>query len=94
MAHSVVLFYGTGGGDFSTSKAAYLGHFAEQDDFEPLANVEDLAAALRKTGRSVDFHVYPGVGHWFFEPDRTQAYNAAAAKLAWERTLAFLRRAI
>ena len=94
LAHSVVLFYGTGGGDFSTSKAAYLGHFAEQDDFEPLANVEDLAAALRKTGRSVDFHVYPGVGHWFFEPDRTQAYNAAAAKLAWERTLAFLRRAI
>jgi dienelactone hydrolase len=29
-------------------------------------------------------------GHWFFEPDRPQAYNQAAASLAWERTLAFL----
>ena len=28
---SVVLFYGTGGGDFSSSRAAYLGHFAEKD---------------------------------------------------------------
>ena len=32
---SVVLFYGTGGGDWSTSRATYLGHFAENDDFEP-----------------------------------------------------------
>ena len=38
------------------------------------------------------FHRYPGTGHWFFEADRTQAYNQAAADLAWERTLAFLKR--
>ena len=35
---SVVLFYGTGAGDFSRSKAAYLGHFAEKDEFEPQAD--------------------------------------------------------
>src|SRR5919108_1912140 len=35
---SVVLFYGTGGSDFSNSKAAYLGHFAEEDEFEPQSN--------------------------------------------------------
>ena len=90
--HSVVLFYGTGGGDFSTSRAAYLGHFAENDPYEPKSSVDELEAALREAGRSVTFYRYPGTGHWFFEPDRTDAYNQTAANLAWERTLAFLKR--
>src|SRR5215470_5758059 len=38
----VVLFYGTGGGDFSRSRAAYLGHFAEHDEYEPASNVDQL----------------------------------------------------
>ena len=90
--HSVVLFYGTGGGDFSQSQATYLGHFAEDDVYEPQANVDELEAALKRVGRPVTFYRYPGAGHWFFEPDRPQAYNQAAAELAWERTLAFLQR--
>jgi carboxymethylenebutenolidase len=89
---SVVLFYGSGGGDFSTSRAAYLGHFAENDPFEPRASVDELEQALRRAGRPVTFYTYSGTGHWFFEADRKQAYNSAAASLAWERTLAFLRR--
>lgn len=88
---SVVLFYGTGGGDFSNSSAAYLGHFAENDEFEPQANVDALEDYLRRAGRPVNFYRYSGAGHWFFEPDRTQAYNEAAASLAWDRTLAFLQ---
>ncbi|RPJ23415.1 MAG: alpha/beta fold hydrolase, partial [Chloroflexi bacterium] len=32
---SVVLFYGSGGVDYSKSRAAYLGHFAGNDEFEP-----------------------------------------------------------
>jgi carboxymethylenebutenolidase len=87
---SVVLFYGTGDGDFSTSRAAYLGHFAENDPYEPQSNIDDLEEALRRAGRPVTFYRYPGTGHWFFEPDRTEAYNQAAASLAWERTLTFL----
>jgi carboxymethylenebutenolidase len=89
---SVVLFYGTGGEDFSTSRAAYLGHFAENDPYEPQSNVDELEESLRHAGRPVTFYRYPGTGHWFFEPDRTDAYNQAAASLAWDRTLAFLRR--
>lgn len=88
---AVVLFYGTGGGDFSASQAAYLGHFAGDDPFEPEANVQELEAALRQAGREVEFHRYSGTGHWFCEPDRADAYHPAAASLAWERTLAFLQ---
>jgi carboxymethylenebutenolidase len=89
---SVVIFYGTGGGDYSTSRAAYLGHFAEQDEFEPQSNVHDLEESLKRAGRPVTFYRYRDTGHWFFEPDRSQAYNPAAASLAWDRTLAFLRQ--
>ena len=89
---AVVLFYGTGDGDFSNSQAAYLGHFAEYDEFEPQSNVDDLENSLRSAGRPVTFYRYSGTGHWFFEPDRSQAYNQAAASLAWDRTLAFLKR--
>jgi carboxymethylenebutenolidase len=89
---SVVTFYGTRGGDYSSASAAYLGHFAETDEFEPQANVDELEAALRRAGRPVSFYRYPGTGHWFFEPDRAQSFNQAAASVAWERTLAFLRR--
>jgi carboxymethylenebutenolidase len=88
---SVVLFYGTGDGDFSAARAAYLGHFAENDPYEPQSSVDDLEEALRRAGRPVTFYRYPGAGHWFFEPDRSEAYNQAAASLAWERTLTFLR---
>jgi len=89
---SVIIFYGTGPADFSRSKAAYLGHFAENDPYEPQSNVDELEEALRRVGRPVTFYRYSGTGHWFFEPDRTEAYNSAAAMLAWGRTLAFLKR--
>jgi len=89
---SVVIFYGTGGGDFSSSRAEYLGHFAENDPFEPLSGVDELEESLKRAGRPVTFYRYPGTGHWFFEPDRLDAYNQVAASLAWDRTLAFLKR--
>lgn len=89
---SVVIFYGTGGGDYSSSRAAYLGHFAENDEFEPQSNVDDLEESLKRAGCPVTFFRYKDTGHWFFEPDRSQAYNQAAASLAWDRTLAFLRQ--
>ncbi|MFW9847723.1 MAG: dienelactone hydrolase family protein [Candidatus Thorarchaeota archaeon] len=88
---SVVLFYGSGPVDHSTSRARYLGHFADKDPYEPRENVEDLEKALRTVGRPVTFYTYEGTGHWFFEPDRKDAYDKTAAQLAWERTLEFLK---
>ena len=88
--HAVVLFYGTGRDVFAGAKARYLGHFAETDPFESRAQVDRLEDALREAGRPVDFHHYADTGHWFFEPDREDAFRPAAAALAWERTLTFL----
>jgi carboxymethylenebutenolidase len=88
----VVLFYGTGEGDFTRSRSAYLGHFAETDDYESEEYIQAMERALRQAGRPVEFHRYPGTGHWFFEKDVKQAFKAEAAALAWNRTLVFLRR--
>ena len=70
--------------------AAFQGHFAEFDDLATDDDVNYLEAQLRLAGHDIDFHRYPGTGHWFAEADRPAAYHAAAADLAWERTLAFL----
>jgi carboxymethylenebutenolidase len=88
---AAVVFYGTDDGEYRTARAAYLGHYAEHDDFEPLESVRALEEKIRAAGREVTFHVYPGTGHWFFEPNQPDAYDAHAAKLAWERTLDFLK---
>jgi carboxymethylenebutenolidase len=87
---AVVIFYGTWTRDFEGSRAAHLGHFAEADPFEPPADVRALEQALMAAGRPVQFPQYEGTGHWFFEPDRPDAYHPAAAQSAWERTMAFL----
>ncbi len=92
LIHSVVLFYGTRPGDYRNAKAAYLGHFAEQDKFEPQSAVEELEKDLLSAGCTVNFYQYPGTGHWFFESNRRQAFDQALANLAWDRTLEFLRR--
>jgi carboxymethylenebutenolidase len=95
LVRDVVVFYGTHGSmpmDFSKSKAAYLGHFAGDDPYEPPSNADNLEQALKSAGRPVTIYRYTGTGHWFFEPDRTDAYNPVAASLAWDRTLAFLKR--
>jgi carboxymethylenebutenolidase len=86
---AVVAVYGTDDGDYRTARATYLGHFADHDDFEPLEAVRALEAKMRAAGRVVTFHVYPGTGHWFVEPNRPE-YDAEAAELVWDRTLAFL----
>jgi carboxymethylenebutenolidase len=92
---SVTLFYGTNGGsgDFSRSTAAFQGHFAAEDPYEPEELARAMETTLRAAGRPVSFYTYPGTGHWFFESDRPDAYHEPSARLAWERTLAFLRQA-
>ncbi len=90
-ASAIVLFYGTREGNYTKTDAAFLGHFADADEFEPTAAVRDLETLLRSVGKDVTFHTYPGTAHWFFEADRSEAYDARAAELAWQRTIRFLK---
>ena len=89
---AVVNFYGAQDIDFQGSAAAYLGHFAEHDEFVSDDERVEMEAHLRLLGLDVEFHDYPGTGHWFFEDDHPAAYVPGAADLAWERTLAFLQQ--
>src|SRR5579863_8144136 len=85
---AVVIFYATYPGlDYSSAQAAYLCHFAEHDPFEPAESVAEMEQELQSAGRPVTAYTYPGTAHWFFEENRPE-YNAAAARLAWERTIA------
>ncbi len=88
---AVVVFYGVGPADFTTSRAAYLGHFGEEDTWEPLDPVRQVEQEIRDAGNDVTFHVYPGAGHWFFESDRPDAFHPQHAETAWNRTVAFLK---
>lgn len=88
---AVTVFYGTRNADYSQAQAAYLGHFAESDDWVAASGVKKLEKSLRAANRPVAFYTYEGTGHWFFEEDRQDAYHAQAAQLAWKRTLEFLQ---
>ena len=48
-------------------------------------------AALKAAKVRYQRHLYPGTQHGF-NNDTTPRYDAAAAKLAWERTIAFFRK--
>jgi carboxymethylenebutenolidase len=89
---AVVPFYGTRKGVYKHARAAFQGHFAQNDEWEPIESVRQLEKQLRSDGREVKFYTYRGTKHWFFEENRTAAYDAKAAQLAWKRTLSFLRR--
>lgn len=47
--------------------------------------------ALQAASISYERHLYPGTQHGF-NNDTTPRYDAAAAKLAWERTIAFFKK--
>ncbi len=92
---AVVVFYAAWSGpDFARAKAAYLCHFAEQDDYEPAEEAAKLESTLQAAGRPVAAYTYPGTRHWFVEANRPDVYNAEATALAWDRTIAFLKGAL
>jgi carboxymethylenebutenolidase len=67
--------------------SAYLGHFAEDDQFVETPEAAGVDTPLPRGSAS---HIYPGMKHWFTEPDRPE-YDAQAPELVYARTVEFLR---
>ena len=87
---ATVLFYGNEGVDYAKITSKVMGHYSDNDEWEPFEYVEKTFAAFKSAGVDATLHVYPGVAHWFVESDRPE-YDPAAAQLAWSRTFAFLK---
>ena len=76
--------------DYSALRAAVLGHIAEKDDFFTPGAAAELEGKLRGLGIDVQFHVYPGADHAFFNDTRPEVHQAEASAVAWQRTVDFL----
>jgi carboxymethylenebutenolidase len=70
-------------------KAPMLVHLAATDSFVN-PSWERYEPALKAAGVKFTAYQYPGTQHGF-NNDTTPRYDAAAAKLAWDRTLAFFK---
>jgi carboxymethylenebutenolidase len=74
--------------DFDRVQAPVLGHWAEHDDGANQSQ-KRFREAFEKLGKRYEFHTYAGTKHAFFNDERPQVYDAAAAAQSWTRTLAF-----
>ena len=68
-------------------RASLLIHYAGNDE-RINAGAPAYETALKAAGVNYQAYVYPGVQHGF-NNDTTPRYDAAAAALAWQRTVAF-----
>lgn len=71
--------------------APVLGLFGEDDRGIPVASVRAFEGTMKKLGKPVEIHIYPGAGHAFANPARP-SYREAAAQDAWAKSLGFLER--
>jgi carboxymethylenebutenolidase len=67
-----------------------LAHFAKQDGFVTGEVADELVQRIVAAGKQVIRHDYDA-DHAFFNDTRPEVYSAECSKLAWERTLSFLR---
>jgi carboxymethylenebutenolidase len=90
--HACVMCYGrvvTDPNALQPLKASVLGIFGEQDMGIPIAGVHKFEEALKKDGKSVQIFTYKA-GHGFMRPQNNPAYQAEAAKDAWNQIDKFL----
>jgi len=79
--------------DASKITMPLLAHFATEDAFFPIAQVDELEKKLKAAGVRYTFHRY-NAQHAFANEEAIDKpipvkYNESAAKQAWQRTLAF-----
>jgi carboxymethylenebutenolidase len=88
---AAVVYYGPtpAPADAAKIKAPLLLHYAGLDNRID-EGVPAFRAALDQAGVSYQVYMYEGANHAFNNDTSAERYNAEAAKLAWDRTLAFL----
>ncbi|MFP8878785.1 MAG: dienelactone hydrolase family protein [Myxococcota bacterium] len=69
-----------------------LAFFGDQDEFIPLADIEQLRARMAETGQPAEAVVYPGAGHAFMNDTRPDAFRPDDAADAWAKMVEFLRK--
>ncbi len=89
---AAVAFYGRqpDAEDVARIEAPLLLHYAGLDQ-RINDGIPAFRDALEAAGKSYRIHMYEGVNHAFHNDTSPTRYDEAAAKLAWERTIAFLR---
>ncbi len=90
---AAVCFYGippADAADPAKISIPFQAHFANQDDWCTPDAVNALEATLKGAGANFELFRYDAQ-HAFFNQERPEVYNAAAADQAWQRSLTFLR---
>jgi carboxymethylenebutenolidase len=85
-----VIFYGMAPPEhlIDAIRCPILGFYGA-DDPRIVSGLPAFTEAMRARGKSLETHVYPGVGHAFFSDERP-SYDARATRLSFARLLGFL----
>jgi carboxymethylenebutenolidase len=94
---AAVPFYGVGPAaqqaDFSNLSAAVQGHYGLKDDFYPVDQAKAQEEKIRsESGAPVMFHYYDAAHAFHNDENPLGTYSEQDAKLAWSRTVDFLRQ--
>jgi carboxymethylenebutenolidase len=76
--------------DFPSCRASVLGVFAENDDFIPAADVQQLEQSLAAGGVDAKLLTYAGVQHAFLNESRPEVFDAETSAEAWRDIETFL----
>jgi carboxymethylenebutenolidase len=76
--------------DVAKIKAPIMAHYAE-NDAGINAGIPAFEEALKANNKEYQIFSYPGTGHGFNNDTNPDRYNEEAAKLAWQRTVAFFK---
>ena len=70
-----------------------MAHFGKRDKSVPPEKARALMKRIEQAGKEIEAHYYDAE-HAFFNDQRPEVYDRRSAQQAWDRTLAFLRRAL
>lgn len=91
---AVVPFYGIPPAekvDYTRVTAPVLAHFAKKDEWATVAKAQVIEEQLVAQGKPMQLEVYDA-GHAFMNDSRPEAYDEKSAKLAWQRSVDFLKK--